>query len=87
MKKNEDLIVRVQELLAEVDKTHRYSMSRIYALYNEAYGTAELAQSCASCLIRKIKQLKTWLKIQEELGQNVSEPVSPKKRRTPKKAK
>ena len=68
MKRNEELVIRVKALVDEVDKTHRYSMSRIYGLYNEVYDTVEVPQSCASCLIRKVKQLKTWLKIQEELA-------------------
>jgi len=52
---------RVEVLISDVDRTHRYSMSRIYALYNEVFGADEQPQSCASCLIRKVNQLRTWL--------------------------
>lgn len=68
MNKNEDLVVRVRALVDEVDKTHRYSMSRIYGLYNEVYNAVEVPQSCASCLIRKVKQLKVWLAAQQPEG-------------------
>lgn len=87
MKRNEDLVIRVKALVDEVDKTHRYSMSRIYGLYNEVYDTVEVPQSCASCLIRKVKQLKTWLKIQEELAGkegNVSKTERQRSRKTKK---
>lgn len=58
---SDQLIEKVAFLIKEVDSTHRYSMSRIYGLYNEVFTTAEVPQSCASCLIRKVNQLKTWL--------------------------
>ncbi|MDU1904675.1 MAG: hypothetical protein E6772_07820 [Dysgonomonas sp.] len=58
---NNDLKNRIETLIEEVESTHRYSMSRIYGLYNEAYETNEKPQSCASCLIRKVKELKVWL--------------------------
>lgn len=51
----------VEALVREVEKTHRYSMSRIYGLYNRVFGTNETPQSCASCLIRKVRELKNWL--------------------------
>lgn len=50
----------VLDLIQDVERTHRYSMSRIYSTYNAVFGTNELPQSCASCLIRKVKQLKEW---------------------------
>lgn len=52
---------KVASLIKEVNSTHRYSMSNIYGLYNEVFTTAEVPQSCASCLIRKVNQLKIWL--------------------------
>lgn len=58
---NSELTHRVEALIEEVNNTHRYSMSRIYGLYNEVFGKNESPQSCASCLIRKIKELQTWL--------------------------
>lgn len=51
----------VEALIREVEKTHRYSMSRIYGLYNRVFGTNETPQSCASCLIRKVREFKNWL--------------------------
>lgn len=71
-----ELKEKVKLLIAEIDANHRYSMSRIYGTYNEVFGTAEVPQSCASCLIRKVNQLKTWL-----TEQNDTEPVQSYKRR------
>lgn len=61
-----DQIKKVQALVKEVDETHRYSMSRIYGLANEVFGENETPESCASCLIRKVNQLKAWLKQEED---------------------
>ena len=52
---------QVRLLIEDVDKTHRYSMSRIYSLYNRVFNTNETPQSCASCLIRKVSELRRWL--------------------------
>ena len=61
MKMNEETLSKeVAALLQEVDATHRYSMSRIYALYNEIFGKDEKPQACASCLIRKVRELRRW---------------------------
>ena len=60
------LVQKVELLLDEVNSTHRYSMSRIYGLYNEIFNLAEVPQSCASCLIRKVNELKSWLTQQSE---------------------
>ena len=60
MNTNQQLLADVEQLLADVDRTHRYSMSRIYGLYNQAFGRAEKPQSCASCLIRKVRELRAW---------------------------
>ncbi|GAB6012721.1 hypothetical protein [Viscerimonas tarda] len=54
---------QVENLITEIDSTHRYSMSRIYALYNQVFETDETPQACASCLIRKVNKLRTWLNI------------------------
>lgn len=56
-----ELKEKVELLIAEIDKTHRYSMSRIYGLYNEVFDKSEVAQSCASCLIRKVNSMRKWL--------------------------
>ena len=52
------LIKEVEILLAEIDRTHRYSMSKIYDLSNRVFGTNETPQSCASCLTRKLDSLE-----------------------------
>lgn len=57
---------RVASLVYEVNTTHRYSMSRIYGLYNEVFAVAETPQSCASCLIRKVNELRSWLAAQSD---------------------
>lgn len=65
MKDNHNTYNQVKALVDEVDSTHRYSMSRIYGLYNRVFDKAEIPQSCASCLMRKVGELRTWLKAQE----------------------
>lgn len=51
----------VQLIIDEINKTHRYSMSKIYTAFNNIFGTTETPQACASCLIRKKKDLESWL--------------------------
>lgn len=73
----------VGQLLAEIDKTHRYSMSRIYNLANNVFGESESPpQSCASCLIRKVRELRSWLAKQENVVE--TEKVPQKKKRKKK---
>lgn len=76
-----ELKEKVKTLIADVDKTHRYSMSRIYGLYNEVFNKSEAPQSCGSCLIRKVKSLRVWL---DEQSAETVQPVSEKKRRSKK---
>lgn len=64
---NTSLKSRIESLIHEVETTHRYSMSRIYGLYNEAFDVDEKPQSCASCLMRKVRELKIWLENQKEV--------------------
>ncbi len=61
---NIQLKQNVETLINEINKTHKYSMSRIYGLYNEVLGLSEAPQSCASCLIRKVNELRMWLEKQ-----------------------
>ncbi len=77
MKVDENLVSEVQVLVDEVSRTHRYSMSRIYGLYNKVFEKNETPQSCASCLIRKVRELTTWLDgVSHQMSENVnSEPV------------
>lgn len=56
-----ELINEVNDLIVTVEKTHRYSMSQIYGMYNRIFKVNENPQSCASCLIRKVEELKKWL--------------------------
>ncbi|GHV39693.1 hypothetical protein FACS1894179_04990 [Bacteroidia bacterium] len=84
---NPELKSEVEILLDEVDRTHRYSMSRIYSLWNIVNEKDETPQSCASCLIRKVKDLRSWL---EKVSGNDAPVVVPsaekKVKRTCKKA-
>lgn len=54
------LMHEVRDLLIDVEKTHRYSMSKIYGLHNRVFEKNENPQSCASCLIRKVRELSDW---------------------------
>lgn len=74
--KNEELKKEVELLIAEVETTHRYSMSRIYGAYNQAYGKDEKPQACASCLIRKVRELKRWLDEQPKEQPKSTKPAS-----------
>lgn len=83
MNRNDRLMLDVEQLIAEVDATHRYSMSRIYALYNEVFYKNETPQSCASCLIRRVRDLRTWLEEQQaSLPGQTQEAATPQKRRS-----
>lgn len=62
---NKDLIKEVESLIKEVEATHRYSMSKIYGAYNKVFDKNEQPQACASCLIRKVRELKQWKEKQE----------------------
>ncbi|MDL2215165.1 hypothetical protein LJC00_03150 [Dysgonomonas sp. OttesenSCG-928-M03] len=62
-------------LINEVNTTHRYSMSRIYNLYNEVFEKSETPQSCASCLIKKIKELQAWLEKTKDANVTVSDDI------------
>lgn len=58
----ENLKNKIKTLVEETEKTRRYSMSKLYGAFNEVFGTNEVPQACASCLIRKLQDLKKWLK-------------------------
>lgn len=72
----------VKELIAYVKDTHKYSMSKIYGLYNQVFQTNEVPQACASCLIRKVKALEKWLEKQEPAKEEI-----PQQAETPRKRK
>ena len=86
---NNALKTEVKNLISEVDKTHRYSMSRIYGLYNEVFDKDEEPQSCASCLIRKVKELRTWLEDNEfeTISEDIEVRAHLKEKKTVLKAK
>lgn len=56
-----DLRERIKELIEYTEKTHKYSSSKIYELYNEAYNKREQQSTCASCLLTRVRLLKKWL--------------------------
>lgn len=71
-----DLKNRIKELVEYVDKTHRYSSSKIYELYNEVYNKNERQSTCASCLLTRVRLLKKWLQEHpEEEVKKEEEPV------------
>ncbi|MDR1089702.1 MAG: hypothetical protein LBL79_01390 [Prevotella sp.] len=83
---NPELKSEVEILLNEVDRTHRYSMSRIYSLWNIVNEKSETPQSCASCLIRKVRDLRSWLeKVIGNDAPEVAPPNEKKVKRTHKK--
>lgn len=71
-----DLKNRIKELVEYVERTHLYSSSKIYDLYNEAYNKNERQSTCASCLLTRVRLLKKWLQeYPEEEVNDVEEPV------------
>lgn len=56
-----EVLEAVDSALDYISKTHQYSMSRIYSLWNFLFDRNETPQSCASCLIRKTQDIKNWL--------------------------
>ena len=76
---NPKLKSEVEILLDEVDRTHRYSMSRIYSLWNIVNEKNETPQSCASCLIRKVRDLRSWLEKESVNDTPKAAPVVEKK--------
>lgn len=75
-----DLRNRIKELVEYTERTHRYSSSKIYELYNEAYNKNERQSTCASCLLTRVRLLKKWLQehpeeVIEETVNDIEEPV------------
>lgn len=69
-----DLRNRIKELVEYVERTHLYSSSKIYDLYNEAYNKNERQSTCASCLLTRVRLLKKWL--QEHPEEAIEEEVN-----------
>lgn len=87
MKTESILTDEVRALVDEVKQTHRYSMSRIYGLYNRVFEKNEAPQSCASCLIRKVRELTVWLENENKAKvQKLEKPKEKKKSCQKKKA-
>lgn len=80
-----NLKTEVAQLIEDVNKTHRYSMSRIYGLWNRVFEKKEAPQSCASCLIRKMRELNKWMEGQTEPQETASTNEQPKKKTSKKK--
>ena len=84
---NKELIKEVQNVVSEVDKTHRYSMSKIYSVHNKVFDKNEASQSCASCLIRKVNELKQWLSSKStKETPNEEQPIKEKPKRKRKES-
>lgn len=72
-----DLRNRIKELVEYIERTHLYSSSKIYELYNEAYNKNERQSTCASCLLTRVRLLKKWLQEHpEEEVNDMEEPVT-----------
>lgn len=54
------LVERVKDVVAEGAK-RRYSVSKVYAVYNEVFELNEKPESCSSCLINRVNLLSGWL--------------------------
>jgi len=76
-----ELKQEVFNLLEEVDRTHKYSISHIYGLYNRVFKADEKYQSCASCLIRKIAQLRQWYNEHSEMTKHITNHNTSEKKR------
>ena len=71
-----DLRNRIKELVEYTERTHLYSSSKIYELYNEAYNKNERQSTCASCLLTRVRLLMKWLQEHpEEEVKKEEEPV------------
>lgn len=57
-----ELVKQVAAVIAESEKNHRYSVSRVYAAYNAAFGKNEKPQTCSSCLYNRVRELKAWMR-------------------------
>ena len=71
-----DLRIRIKELVEYVERTHLYSSSKIYELYNETYNKNERQSTCASCLLARVRLLKKWLHEHPEEVNEVEEVVT-----------
>lgn len=59
------LVKQVKDVIADADK-HTYSVSKVYAAHNAAFGLREQPQTCSSCLRNRARDLRDWLKGYDE---------------------
>lgn len=69
------LVKQVKDVIADADK-HTYSVSKVYAAHNAAFGLREQPQTCSSCLRNRARNLRDWLKGYEEYA-NAPTPETP----------
>lgn len=53
------LVKQVEGVIAEAKK-HTFSVSRVFAAYNEVFNLQETPQTCASCLRSRAEKLSAW---------------------------
>lgn len=71
------LVKKVKDVIADADK-HTYSVSKVYAAHNAAFGLREQPQTCSSCLRNRARDLRDWLKGYDEYAKaNAPEPGTP----------
>lgn len=71
------LVKRVKDVIADADK-HTYSVSKVYAAHNAAFGLREQPQTCSSCLRNRARDLRDWLKGYDEYANaNAPKPITP----------
>lgn len=69
------LVKQVKDVIADADK-HTYSVSKVYAAHNAAFGLREQPQTCSSCLRNRARNLRDWLKGYDEYA-NAPKPETP----------
>lgn len=71
------LVKQVKDVIADADK-HTYSVSKVYAAHNAAFGLREQPQTCSSCLRNRARDLRDWLKGYDEYAKaNAPKPETP----------
>lgn len=71
------LVKQVKDVIADADK-HTYSVSKVYAAHNAAFGLREQPQTCSSCLRNRARDLRDWLKGYDEHAKaNAPKPETP----------
>ena len=56
-----ELIEKARHIIEEADHRHHYSISAIYETHNAITGNNEKQQSCTTCLLNKVKEIRKWL--------------------------